>query len=59
MKTKIVFWVENKPYQTFSYIYAGMKKAFERLGWDVKFIGLVINLFLLNQNLITPIVFSL
>lgn len=35
MKTKIVFWVENKPYQTFSYIYAGMKKAFERLGCEV------------------------
>ena len=35
MKNKIVFWVENKPYQTFSYIYAGMKKAFERLGCEV------------------------
>lgn len=34
MKKKIVFWVENKPYQTFSYIYAGMKKAFERLGCE-------------------------
>ena len=35
MKNKIVFWVENKPNQTFSYIYAGMKKAFERLGCEV------------------------
>jgi hypothetical protein len=35
VKNKIVFWVENKPYQTFSYIYAGMKKAFERLGCEV------------------------
>ncbi len=35
MKNKIVFWVENKPCQTFSYIYAGMKKAFERLGCEV------------------------
>lgn len=35
MKKKIVFWVENKPYQTFSYIYAGMKKAFERLGCEI------------------------
>ena len=34
MKKKIVFWIENKPYQTFSYIYAGMKKAFERLGCE-------------------------
>ena len=35
MKNKIVFWVENKPNQTFSYIYAGMKKSFERLGCEV------------------------
>ena len=35
MKNKIVFWVENKPNQTFSYIYAGMKKAFERLGCEI------------------------
>jgi hypothetical protein len=35
VKKKIVFWVENKPYQTFSYIYAGMKKAFERLGCEI------------------------
>lgn len=35
MKNKIIFWVENKPYQTFSYIYAGMKKAFEKLGCEV------------------------
>ena len=35
MRNKIVFWVENKPHQTFSYIYAGMKKAFERLGCEV------------------------
>lgn len=35
MKNKIVFWVENKPCQTFSYIYVGMKKAFERLGCEV------------------------
>lgn len=34
MKNKIVFWVENKPNQTFSYIYAGMKKAFEKLGCE-------------------------
>jgi hypothetical protein len=35
VKNKIVFWVENKPNQTFSYIYAGMKKAFERLGCEI------------------------
>jgi hypothetical protein len=35
VKNKIVVWVENKPCQTFSYIYAGMKKAFERLGCEV------------------------
>jgi hypothetical protein len=35
VKNKIVFWVENKPCQTFSYIYVGMKKAFERLGCEV------------------------
>ena len=35
MKNKIVFWVENKPNQTFSYIYAGMKKAFERLDYHL------------------------
>ena len=34
MKRKIIFWVENKPYQTFSYIYAGMKRAFEKLGCE-------------------------
>ena len=34
MKRKIVFWVDNKPSQTFSYIYAGMKRAFERLGCE-------------------------
>ena len=30
----LVFWVDNKPSQTFSYIYAGMKRAFERLGCE-------------------------
>ena len=33
MKRKIIFWVENKPYQTFSYIYIGMRKAFEKFGY--------------------------